>query len=77
MYGVGFVVLAGLFFPMPENIFFDFFGTYGNPLTLSIMSINEMGQSNTGKAWFQANILLVAIVLLFIVMLNLGRRRKL
>ncbi|PWU69609.1 multidrug ABC transporter permease [Gracilibacillus dipsosauri] len=77
LYGVGFVVLAGLFFPMPENIFFDFFGTYGNPLTLSIMSINEMGQSNTGKAWFQANILLVAIVLLFIVMLNLGRRRKL
>ncbi len=75
VYGVGFVILGGFFFPMPENAFFEFFGTYGNPLTLSIGAVHEMGQSNTGDAWFQANILLGAIIILFIVMLILGRRR--
>ncbi|MGN8648110.1 ABC transporter permease [Gracilibacillus sp. HCP3S3_G5_1] len=75
VYGVGFIVLAGLFFPMPENAFFDFFGSYGNPLTLSLGAIDEMNRSNPGEAWFLANILLVAIVILFIVMLMLGRRR--
>ncbi|PAV30673.1 multidrug ABC transporter permease [Virgibacillus profundi] len=75
VYGVGFVLLAGFFFPMPENAFFDFFGTYGNPLTLSIGAVHEMDQSNLGEAWFQANILLGAIIILFMVMLILGRRR--
>ena len=75
VYGVGFVILGGFFFPMPKNAFFEFFGTYGNPLTLSIGAVHEMGQSNTGDAWFQANILLGAIIILFIVMLILGRRR--
>ncbi|CAG9623330.1 ABC transporter permease [Sutcliffiella rhizosphaerae] len=75
IYGIGFVVLAGLFFPMPKNAFFDFMGSYGNPLTLSMMSIQDMNESNAGGAWFHANILLVAIGILFIVMLALGRRR--
>lgn len=75
VYGVGFVLLAGLFFPMPENAFFNFLGSYGNPLTLSMGAVREMGQSNFSEAWFQANILLGAIIVLFIVMLILGRRR--
>ena len=75
VYGVSFVVLAGLFFPMPENAFFKFLGSYGNPLTLSIGAVREMGLSNPGEAWFQANILLVAIIILFIVMLVVGRRK--
>ncbi|MDF1508949.1 ABC transporter permease [Robertmurraya sp. DFI.2.37] len=75
VYGISFIVLAGLFFPMPENGFFDFFGSYGNPLTLSIDSVRQMGLSNPEGAWFQANILLGAIIILFIVMLILGRRK--
>lgn len=75
VYGVGFVILAGLFFPMPENAFFNFLGTYGNPLTLSMGAVRDMGQSNTGDAWFQANILLGAIIILFVLMLILGRRK--
>lgn len=75
VYGVGCVVLAGFFFPMPKNVFFEFFGTYGNPLTLSIGAVRQMGLSNAQEAWFQANILLGSIVILFIVMLILGRRR--
>ncbi|WP_062049070.1 ABC transporter permease [Bacillus sp. JCM 19034] len=75
VYGVGFILLAGLFFPMPKNAVFDFFGTYGNPLTLAVGAIHEMAHSNSGGAWYQANILLVAIIVLFIVMLVVGRRR--
>ncbi|WP_054711949.1 ABC transporter permease [Bacillus sp. JCM 19041] len=75
VYGVGFIVLAGFFFPMPENAVFEFLGSYGNPLTLSIGAVREMSQSNSGEAWFQANILLGAMILLFMVMLILGRRR--
>lgn len=75
VYGVGFVLLAGLLFPMPDNAFFDFMSSYGNPLTLSVMSLEEMNQSNVSEAWFTANILLAAIAILFVVMLILGRSK--
>lgn len=75
VYGVGFVLLGGFFFPMPENAFFQFMGTYGNPLTLSIGAVREMQQSRFGEAWLQANILLAAIGVLFALMVVLGRRR--
>ncbi len=75
VYGVGFILLAGLFFPMPDNAFFDFMGSYGNPLMLAMLSIQAIEQSNAGEAWFTANILLGAVVLLFVLMLVLGRRR--
>lgn len=75
VYGVGFVVLAGFFFPMPKNALFEFLGSYGNPLSLSIGAVHEMGRSNSGEAWLQANILLGAIILLFTVLLILGRRK--
>ncbi|MFS0728175.1 ABC transporter permease [Paenibacillus sp. 1P07SE] len=75
VYGVGFVVLAGLFFPMPDNAVFNFLGSYGNPLTLAIGAIEDRGRGNLTEAWFQTNILLAAIVVLFVVMLAVGRRR--
>lgn len=75
VYGIGFILLAGLFFPMPDNAFFQFMGSYGNPLMLTTMAIQEMGLGNTGKAWLQANILLAATVVLFIVLIVVGRRR--
>jgi len=75
LYGVGYVVLAGMFFPMPDHAFFEFMGSYGNPLTLSIMSVHAMDASNSGEAWRYTSILLAAIVLLFIIMLLAGRRR--
>jgi ABC-2 type transport system permease protein len=75
VYGVGFVLLAGLLFPMPENAFFEFVNSYVNPLTLSAESIYNMNQSNTGEAWFQSNILLIASGVLFIIMLILGKRK--
>lgn len=75
VYGLGFIALAGLFFPMPDNAFFRFMGSYGNPLALSVEAIRDMSRSNTGEAWFQANLLLAAIVVLFALMLFVGRRR--
>ncbi|WP_042144557.1 multidrug ABC transporter permease [Paucisalibacillus sp. EB02] len=75
LYGVGFVVLAGLFFPMPNHAIFEFLGSYGNPVTLAMGAIRDMSISNTSSAWFQANILLVVIIFLFIVMLMVGRRK--
>ena len=75
IYGVGFVVLAGLFFPMPQNAFFEFMGSYGNPLALSIGAIVEMNRANAGEAWLHANMLGAATVVLFLVMLAVGRRR--
>lgn len=75
VYGVGFVILAGLFFPMPDHAFFDFVNSYVNPITLSAQSIQSMNQSDIGEAWFQANILLIASGVLFILMLILGKRK--
>lgn len=75
VYGVGFVALAGLFFPMPQNAFFDFFGSYGNPLMLAVGAIEERGRGNLAEAWLQANLLLGAVVVLFLLMVALGRRR--
>lgn len=75
VYGIGCVVLAGLFFPLPQNRLFDFLGSYGNPLTLSVGAITERSRGNIAEAWLQANLLLGAAVILFAVMLVLGRRR--
>lgn len=75
VYGVGFIMLAGLFFPMPDNAFFAFMGSYGNPLTLSLLSIDAMNKSNTGEAWLLANILLGTVVILFLLLFVLGRRK--
>ncbi|MBD2867134.1 ABC transporter permease [Paenibacillus arenilitoris] len=75
IYGVGFVMLAGLFFPMPQNAVFDFLGSYGNPLTLSIGAVRAGGNGNWAEAWLQANIVLAAIVTLFLVMIVVGRKR--
>lgn len=75
LYGVGFVILAGLFFPMPKNSFFDFMGSYGNPLSLSIGAVYDMNLSDKGEAWLQANALLLAVGILFVWMLVMGRRK--
>lgn len=75
VYGVSLVVLAGLFFPMPESPFFTFMGSYGNPLTLSMMAIQVMDQGNIATAWTYAGILFALNVVLFILMLILGRRK--
>ncbi|WP_379135937.1 multidrug ABC transporter permease [Paenibacillus sp. sgz500958] len=75
VYGLGSILLTKVLLPLPDNAFFEFMGSYGNPLALSIMSIDEMNQAHTGLAWLQATILLTAIILLFMVMLAVGRRR--
>ncbi len=75
VYGVGFVILAGLIFPVPENDFFVFVNTYVNPITLAADAIYGMNQSHAGEAWFRSNILLIASGVLFIVMLILGKRK--
>lgn len=75
VYGVGFIVLAGLFFPLPSNPFFDFMASYGNPLGLSTMSLDRMENGIVGEAWLHASILLAATGILFVLMLTLGRRR--
>jgi len=75
VYGVGFVLLAGLFFPMPQHAVFEFMGSYGNPLTLSVGAVRAVEIGNWNEAWFQANIVLAAIGFLFPVMLVMGRRR--
>lgn len=75
VYGVGFVLLAGLFFPMPRHAVFDFLGSYGNPLTLSVGSVRAAGIGNWNEAWFRANMVLAAIGVLFLLMLAMGKRR--
>lgn len=75
VYGVGVILLAGLFFPMPDHAVFDFMGSYGNPLVIALMSVGEMQKSNPGEAWLLSSLLLAAIGILFIVMLAAGRRK--
>lgn len=75
VYGIGAIVLAGLFFPMPENAFFEFMGSYGNPLTLASAAIFEYQAGNVAEVWLNVSILLGAIIVAFFVMLALGRRR--
>jgi len=75
LYGVGSVLLAGLWFPMPRNALFDFLGSYGNPLSLSIRAVVEKSRGNVQEAWLYANLLLAAVIVLFVVMVLAGRRR--
>lgn len=75
VYGVGAIVLAGLFFPMPNNAFFDFMGSYGNPLTLASAAIFEHQAGNMDEVWLNVSILLGAIIVTFFLLLVVGRRK--
>lgn len=75
LYGVGFILLAGLFFPMPDHAFFKFMGSFGNPIGLSMLAIDAMNQADAGTAWMYANILLAVSGTLFIMLLLVGRRK--
>lgn len=74
-YGIGFILLAGLFFPMPKHVIFDFLGSYGNPLTLALGAVRQMQADNLSEAWLHANLLSGALGLLLLIVLVLGRRR--
>lgn len=75
VYGVGFIVLAGMFFPLPDNAVLNFLGSYGNPLMLSDAAVSALEEGRTSEAWFHSSLLLAAIAILFPLMLALGRRR--
>ncbi|WP_413377140.1 ABC transporter permease [Alkalihalobacillus sp. 1P02AB] len=75
VYGVGFIVLAGLFFPMPDHAFFTFVNTYINPLVLSAEAIWYQQMGNGSEAWFNVLILIGAIIVTFMIMFLIGRRK--
>ncbi|GAF66373.1 ABC transporter permease protein [Bacillus sp. TS-2] len=75
VYGVGFIILAGLFFPMPDQPIFTFINDYVNPLSLSVAAIEQVRNGDIQGAWFPVSILFGAIVATFIIMYFLGRRR--
>ncbi|MCM2674891.1 ABC transporter permease [Alkalicoccobacillus plakortidis] len=76
VYGIGSIVLAGMFFSLPDNAFFHFMGTYGNPLSLAQTALFE--QINNGDfadIWVAILILATAIVVCFVVAILIGRRK--
>ncbi|KMK77924.1 ABC transporter permease [Alkalihalobacillus pseudalcaliphilus] len=75
VYGVGFVILAGLFFPMPDHAFFTFINEYVNPLMLSVDAVLYAMQNQMTLAWQSLGILGAWLVVMFAVMYVLGRRR--
>lgn len=75
VYGIGAVLLAGLFFPMPDNAVINWVNEYVNPLTLAYSAVDAYRIADVTEAWINAGILGGLIVLTFVVMLLLGRRR--
>lgn len=76
VYGLGSIVLAGVWFPMPQAGFFQFLTTYGNPLSLAqnIMLVLMTG-NNLGRGLISLAILLSAGLVLSILSVSLGRRK--
>ncbi|MCK0471753.1 ABC transporter permease [Halalkalibacter sp. APA_J-10(15)] len=75
VYGLGAFLMAGLFFPMPDHVIIDWFNQYVNPLTISYVAIFDYNGVFEQEVIFQVLLLLGYIVVLFAIMLALGRRR--
>lgn len=77
-YGIAVLVVAGVWFPLPDYPVFNFLATYGNPLSLGEnMAYANMAGENLDKGFISIGILLVSSVILFITSSYLGRRRLL
>lgn len=75
VYGIGAVILAGLFFPMPDVAVIHWINDYVNPLTLAATAIDHFKAANFLEAWTNAGILAGFIIVFFVIMLATGRRR--
>lgn len=75
VYGLGCVILAGLFFPMPDHAFFTFINEYVNPLMLSSDAVLYAIQDEMNQAWQSTGFLGIWILLTFVLMVVLGRRK--
>ncbi|GAB6926233.1 hypothetical protein JCM10914A_02160 [Paenibacillus sp. JCM 10914] len=74
--GLGFMVLTGLIFPMPNTSFFDFMSSYGNPVSLGEMAIFGMlDHHSKQEAFISMGILLAAALCFMLISAWLGRRR--
>ncbi|GAK14387.1 ABC transporter permease [Geomicrobium sp. JCM 19039] len=75
IYGVGLILLAGMFFPMPDNSLIHGFNEYVNPITLAYSSIDNMRSGLTTEAIVDSGLLFGIIVLVSIALFLIGRRR--
>ncbi|RXZ76666.1 ABC transporter [Paenibacillaceae bacterium] len=74
--GLGFLALTGIMFPLPNNGFFHFMATYGNPVGLGQMAILEKFDGGKQSEAHLAILLLLAVTaLLIIISAGLGRRK--
>ncbi|SDJ23338.1 ABC transporter permease [Natribacillus halophilus] len=75
VYGVGAILIAGLIFPMPDHAVINWVNEYINPIMLAYEAIDAYRNANVGDAWMNAGLLGGLIVITFVIMLLLGRRR--
>ncbi|MBY0162619.1 ABC transporter permease [Cytobacillus firmus] len=74
--GIGFIILTGLMFPLPDHRFFEFMSSYGNPVSLGKMAVLEMlVDGGQGKAYLSILLLLALTVICMMISAWLGRRK--
>ncbi|WP_404293996.1 ABC transporter permease [Cytobacillus kochii] len=75
VYGIGCIVLAGLFFPIPNYTVITFINEYLNPLLLAANAIGYAQSNLFPDAYIYMIRLGVGIVITFIIVFVLGRRK--
>ncbi|MEK4979997.1 ABC transporter permease [Bacillus sp. FSL K6-6540] len=74
--GIGFIILTGFMFPLPDHRFFEFMSSYGNPVSLGKMAVLEMlVDGGQGKAYLSILLLLALTVICMMISAWLGRRK--
>ncbi|QOT11157.1 ABC transporter permease [Paenibacillus sp. JNUCC32] len=74
--GIGFIILTGLMFPLPDHRFFEFMSSYGNPVSLGKMAVLEMlVDGGQDKAYLSILLLLALTVICMMISAWLGRRK--
>lgn len=74
--GLGFLILTGLMFPLPNHPFFHFMSSYGNPISLGKMAVMEiLEEDGQGIAYLGITILLAFTLICMVISAWLGRRK--
>ncbi|GAA0372766.1 ABC transporter permease [Bacillus horti] len=76
VFGIGSMIFAGMIFGLPNNSFFNFMSTYGNPISLGQNAIyGMMDGAGTGFILLNIGILFAASLVLLPVTHILGKRK--
>ncbi len=74
LYAIGGTMIAGMFFPLPENALTEFLSRYSSPITWQWISIEGFMANDYSDAFLGLSLLLAAFAIVMVLFVRLSKR---